>query len=154
MVLLYWFPTFWVRGSLMSCVIWCLVMASQLFDFLRERPVPLYYELWSTEPGCFVYSCRSVWTATTSAACSTPRGAGAVEGGPPRPRAASMQVATARLVITIRDPSETEGWRRTNRTALRWWTECRRRAAGRTSHLETRTRKHNRIRKTHRGDSS
>lgn len=90
----------------------------------------------------FTFSYRSVWMVTTSAACSTPQG-GEEEGGLPHPR-----------VVTIRDPSETEGWRRTNRTLLRWWMECRRLTTERPSHLETHTQTHttttrSEIRSTH-----
>lgn len=51
---------------------------------------------------------RSVWTVTTSAACSTPQG-GEEEEGLPHPRVASVPAGRAHLAITIRDPSETEG---------------------------------------------
>lgn len=90
----------------------------------------------------FTFSYRSVWMVTTSAACSTPQG-GEEQGGLPHPR-----------VVTIRDPSETEGWRRTNRTLLRWWMECRRLTTERPSHLETHTQTHttttrSEIRSTH-----
>lgn len=82
---------------------------------------------------------RSVWTVTTSVACSTPQ-----EGEEevlPHPRAASA-VATARLAITIPDPSETEAWRRRNRTPLRWWTAFRRSIVGGPSHLDTHSETH------------
>uniref|UniRef100_A0A3B4UL92 Fragile X messenger ribonucleoprotein 1 n=1 Tax=Seriola dumerili TaxID=41447 RepID=A0A3B4UL92_SERDU len=51
---------------------------------------------------------RSVWTVTTSVACSTRQGGEEEEGLPPR-RVVSVPAARARPVIIIRDPSETEG---------------------------------------------
>lgn len=54
---------------------------------------------------------RSVWTVTMSAVCSTPQGGEEEEEeeGLPHPRVASVPAGRARLAITIRDPSETEG---------------------------------------------
>lgn len=78
-----------------------------------------------------------MWTEITSAACSIHRAEEEAASGRPPPRAALGAAAAVRpsLAITIRDPWETEGWRKTNRTLRRWWTECRRRSTGGPSHI-------------------
>lgn len=78
-----------------------------------------------------------------SAACSTHQ-VGEEEGGRPRLRVASALERRASPVITIRDPWESEGWRRTNRMLLLWWMECRRwiRHRGPSHHTQLITRHH------------
>lgn len=86
----------------------------------------------------FLSSRRFVWMET-SAACSIRQVAEEEEEeGLLRPRVALASEGTASPAIIItRDPSEIEGWRRTNRTLPHWWMECRRFTDGGPSHTHS-----------------
>lgn len=106
--------------------------------------VHLSWNLWTVDQTT-LFSHRSAWTVTMSAACSTHQGDGGEEeeeAGCRLRRVALGPAETARPVIITRDPSETEGWRRTNRTLLHWWTECRKYTTGGPSHLDTHQHTH------------
>lgn len=81
----------------------------------------------------FLSSSRSAWIVTTSARCSTPLASGEVAAAP-RP---TVVTAGVLIVLKIKKPTWSEGWRKTSRTLIRWWMECQRWTTQRPFDLQT-----------------